>query len=765
MQNRIDLREIPRKEIFTLGPSFARNRPDGQKLSFTNYYMEIDGKPFFGVAGEMHYARLWHEYWEDELIKMKMGGVTIVSSYVFWIHHEEIEGVFDFTGRRNLRKFAELCGKHHLYLIIRIGPFSHGEVRNGGIPDWLYGKPCEVRSLDEVFLGYTKRLYQRLAEELSGLFYPDGGPIIAAQVDNEYMHSSAPWEMTAGVSNEWIPAGDSGAEYLLRLRDLAQEAGITAPFYTCTGWGGAPTPAELMPLWGGYAFRPWLFYNRTGDHPATEEYLYRDNHSNAVPETYNFKPFYKPETKPYLCAEMGGGMFCSYNYRFQIDFESVDAMANIKTGGGCNMPGYYMFHGGTNPKGKKTPFLNESQTPKLSYDFQAPLGEFGQIRDSYRRLRAFHLFAETFAEELCAAKTVLPEHSQNIPPEDAETLRFATRVNENGSGFLFVNNYQDHAVNKDKHKQSVSIELPHETITIGPFSLMSRENCILPFNMDIEGIRIKYALAQPLTRIGVDGEQYMFFFAPAGMEPAYHFAEDVEIQETFGAVSKEGGAVYCSPNEMTRFSLPARGKVLHIITLTRRQSFDFQRIIWNGKPIVFLTSAAVLPSGETLRFEHDRHEAEVAVFPSIEFPDSFQKGFSKKDLFSIYTLEQCRIVILPLVSDLGKGRYSVLIPRWDTDEIKDILLQIYYEGNIGHAFIDGDLISDNFWNGGVWEIGLREFAPRLQNQPLTLYITPLKKETAVDVSSAMAGRKEESSGLTACITRIDLAVRYEWRIP
>jgi hypothetical protein len=66
--------------------------------------------------------------------------------------------------------------------------------------------------------------------------------------------------MTTGVSNEWLPAGGGGEAYLLKLRDMAREAGITVPFYTCTGWGGAPTSEEMMPLWGGYAYRPWLFF-------------------------------------------------------------------------------------------------------------------------------------------------------------------------------------------------------------------------------------------------------------------------------------------------------------------------------------------------------------------------------------------------------------------------------------------------------------------------------------------------------------------------
>lgn len=49
---------------------------------------------------------------------------------------------------------------------------------------------------------------------------------------------------------------------------------------------------------------------------------------------------------------MGGGMFNSYDYRFVLPKRSVDAMANIKLGSGCDFLGYYMFHGGTNPKGR-----------------------------------------------------------------------------------------------------------------------------------------------------------------------------------------------------------------------------------------------------------------------------------------------------------------------------------------------------------------------------------------------------------------------------
>ena len=62
------------------------------EYSFTPEYLTKDGKPWFPVMGEMHFSRYPQKYWKESLCKMKAGGVDVVSSYVIWIHHEEIEG-------------------------------------------------------------------------------------------------------------------------------------------------------------------------------------------------------------------------------------------------------------------------------------------------------------------------------------------------------------------------------------------------------------------------------------------------------------------------------------------------------------------------------------------------------------------------------------------------------------------------------------------------------------------------------------------------
>ncbi len=103
---------------------------------FDNKSILKNGKRWFPVMGEIHYSRYPKAYWKEELLKMKEGGVDLVSSYVIWIHHEEIENEWEWTGDKNLREFVETIKECGLSMILRIGPWVHAEVRNGGFPDW-----------------------------------------------------------------------------------------------------------------------------------------------------------------------------------------------------------------------------------------------------------------------------------------------------------------------------------------------------------------------------------------------------------------------------------------------------------------------------------------------------------------------------------------------------------------------------------------------------------------------------------------------------
>src|SRR5579872_4943252 len=139
--------------------------PDGHSLGANSRYLMRDGQPWFAIMGEFHYSRYPEAHWEEELLRMKAAGIRIVSTYVFWIHHEEVEGQFDWSDRRDLRRFVELAGRHGLYVWVRVGPWDHGEVRNGGLPDWILHKAA-TRQNDPVYLKGVQRFYGEIGRQL-----------------------------------------------------------------------------------------------------------------------------------------------------------------------------------------------------------------------------------------------------------------------------------------------------------------------------------------------------------------------------------------------------------------------------------------------------------------------------------------------------------------------------------------------------------------------------------------------------------------------
>ena len=107
-------------------------------LVATNRSLWRDGRRWIPISGEIHFSRLDRAHWPLSLQLLKAGGVNLVSTYVFWNHHQPTpDAPPDFTGDRDLAAFVRLCAEHDLPVIVRIGPWAHGEARYGGHPDWV----------------------------------------------------------------------------------------------------------------------------------------------------------------------------------------------------------------------------------------------------------------------------------------------------------------------------------------------------------------------------------------------------------------------------------------------------------------------------------------------------------------------------------------------------------------------------------------------------------------------------------------------------
>lgn len=457
-------------------------------------------------------------------------------------------------------------------------------------------------------------------------------------------------------------------------------------------------------------------------------------------------------------------MTCCYYYRFQFPYKSVDAMANIKIASGCNFLGYYMFQGGSNPVGKHGMFMNEGQVPRISYDYQAALGEFGQVRESYLRLKSIHYFVNCFGERLCGLKTALPEGAPDIDPRDHKTLRFAVRT-DGKRGFLFINNYQDHAAMSDKKDEEVTLQLKDEEIT-WKISIATEENAILPFHFDLDGIDLIRATAQPVLKTDVGGKTTYVFFVPDGMRAEFLFEDGVWVNGKQTDSYQCDQCCQCADGADTElFEVEKEGRKLSVLVVSRKLA-NQMFLLANGG-LVF-SEGAILEDQDGIRLE-----TEKAVNLLRTYPADLLKGkagvretesITNVQILGSYLAETAERRPQVKVQKVAEGRYTLTFPENLMEGLKDARLQLVYSGDIGHAFLGNRMINDNFSNGAVWEIGLKDFAQELSKESMVIYITPLKEGVNVNVESAMAARREEAQAYVAELKEAALQPVYEIRL-
>ena len=750
--------------------------PDGHSLAVNGRYLALDGKPWFPVMGEFHYSRYPAADWERELLKMKAGGIRIVSTYVFWIHHEEIEGEFDWSGRRDLRHFVELAGKHGLYVWVRIGPWDHGEVRNGGLPDWVLRKSTP-RQNDPSYLKFVARFYGEIGRQLHGLFWKDGGPIAGVQIENEY-HERGPGK---------------GAEHILTLLRMAREAGIEAPFYSITGWDDAVIPDRgVIPVFGGYPDGFW--YRALTPLPPSADYFFSaircdenvgaDLHSLHPGIDARFVPY------PYLTAEMAGGMELAYHRRPVMSADDIAALDIAKLGSGVTLYGYYMFHGGTNPDGKLTT-LQESQAtgypndlPVKTYDFQAPLGEFGQMHPSFRDLKTIHLFLRDFGQDLAPMPSYLPERMPAVKLDTA-TPRVAARAN-GGHAFLFLNNYQkDHPLPEHADIQ-IELKLPERTVTVPrqPATLPAGAYTFWPVEMPAGGAVLEYATAQPLCKL--DRPDTLVFFAWPGIAPEFVFraAEGVRIDAPRAQVKRENGRVMVSgiaPSASAAIEVGAT----QILLVSRQQARNLWKARLAGRERLVLSPADLYFDGDQVHVSAaDPALLRFGVFPPLEGNLGGFRPAGAEGLFEQYAATVAPVHVEPAVREIAAAgqappvrmgqevalaptdadfqaaaRWAIRVPEVKSPGVGEVFLRIEYQGDIARLYAGKELITDDFYHGVPWEIGLRNL-PAASAGGLELRVLPGRADAPIYPRLAPGARLIKVQAVLQYQAVADLAAKH-----
>ncbi|KAG4113735.1 hypothetical protein ERO13_D12G001300v2 [Gossypium hirsutum] len=370
----------------------------------------IDGQRKLLISAAIHYPRSVPAMWPGLVQTAKEGGVDVIESYVFWNGHELSPGKYNFEGRYDLVKFVKIVQQAGMYMILRIGPFVAAEWNFGGVPAWLHYVPGTVFRTDNEPFKYYMRNFTTFIVNLmkqEKLFAPQGGPIILAQVENEY-----------GYYEKFY--GEGAKRYVTWAARMAVSQNIGVPWIMCQQ-DDAPDPVI-----------------------NTCNSFYCDQFTPNSPN------------KPKIWTENWPGWFKTFGARdpHRPAEDVAFSVARFFQKGG-SVHNYYMYHGGTNfGRTSGGPFIT------TSYDYEAPIDEYGLPRlPKWGHLKELHKAIKLSEHALLKSE---PTTLSLGPSQEAD-------VYDDGSEVCaaFLANLDD-KTDKNVVFRNVSYHLPSWSVSILP---------------------------------------------------------------------------------------------------------------------------------------------------------------------------------------------------------------------------------------------------------------------------------------------------------
>lgn len=315
-------------------------------ISFDGAGFSINGSRTYLSSGTIHYPRVPHELWHDRLLRMKNADFANVETYCFWNYHEPRENQWNFSGDGDLENFLTTAQDLGLTAIVRVGPYVCAEWEAGGWPLWLRFKPA-----------MNLRTADPEFLKWNTHWYDKILPIVA----KHQIHKGGNVVMVQ-LENEH-PLGwgvVDGDPYFDNLHAQAEKHRIEVPwFFSGLNHGGNPAPGDLDPAKRG---------------------------------------------NPWFSTEFWAGWFDSYGSvadKKLVAIEKANWSIMAHGGGGQN---FYMLHGGSN-------FDSWSDNSTASsYDFGAAIGQSGELRPSYYKMKRANLLAASFPGVLANGTTALSEY-------------------------------------------------------------------------------------------------------------------------------------------------------------------------------------------------------------------------------------------------------------------------------------------------------------------------------------------------------------------
>lgn len=536
------------------------------EVTFDKYSLIIDGKRVIIKSGAFHYFRTPGEKMaHDRFLKMKAGGYNAVDIYFNWNYHSIKRGEYDFSGIKDVRKVLQAAKDAGLFVIARPGPFINAEVNAGGLPFWLL-KMKDVIPRNRIGTEYH---YSQTYMDCVAEWYDNIIPIIN-EFDNVILFQ---------IENEY--ATDTMEEdYMRQLYKMARDRGITCPIFH--------NDAYFSGLWADCL-----------DIYALDLYPYINPNQNWKQESYCFDTLdnvedifrcAKEDSPPYI-AEMQAGWFDKWDgsgykhLRDSLGDEHINIMTKTALSQGITLFNHYMVAGGTNWDDLA---CDEVYT---SYEFAAPIDEFGIMQSNYFKAKEINYLLDSFDFTKTEPKD-FDFYQENIYTKLRHDLN-------NDCDWLFIRNM---IPNDNENYTSITLPIGHK-VNLKPYDMK-----ICPVNLKLKACEIEFSDIEIFARLQNQTEEVIFLLADKNA--------NIHI--------KDREAISGDKKDYENITFEKDGKKTQFVFLTKhladRSWFLKDRIIFNADYVLPNGAVALEKSTEIAYFDL-KHKFSKKSYLVKDLPD------------------------------------------------------------------------------------------------------------------------------------------------
>ncbi len=468
-------------------------------VGWDRYSLTIDGQRVYIRSGDFHYWRLPSpDLWRDILEKMKATGYNTVQIYFDWAFHSPKQGVYDFTGVRDVERLLQMTEQVGLYVIARPGPYINAETDSGGFPGWIETQAGQARTsaadYTAAYMEWLSQIDPILARHQITRIDPAtglAGSVIIYQVENEYS------------------VGKLDPTYMQDIENKAHADGINVPtdhndFSPSEGvWGTGPGAVDL------YAFDSYpLLFDCSHPQNWMGSVLYEE------PEAFEAGSRKANPLDPIFIAEYQAGSFDPWGgpgyaaCRQLTDTSFLKVYYKSALAQGVTLLNSYMGYGGTSWGWLPFPGVY------TSYDYGVAIDEARQLNVKSDEIKRLNYLLQSVAP--LRHTDPLPMAAGSNPQVD-----YRERVDtQSGTQFYFL---RQTPIDSQSDMSTtivvtgtlgVPVTVPQQPGTA--IRLQGRDSKIIIAGYDMDAQRLVYSTSELMTHETVAGRDVALFYGRPG---------------------------------------------------------------------------------------------------------------------------------------------------------------------------------------------------------------------------------------------------------